>query len=189
MDRKAICVICGKQFEARAANSKYCSIGCRRKGKYQRRKDWEDRSGYREKQRKKMQEYREKAAAEALEEREATARQEAADRKQKETQRRNQEREELIQKAEQGDAFSRMMLAAEKAGKTSLEYWDAYKDYEMQSAARLGKISTTSVNGISVHDPDFGLAVSISVVELGHIAIKAGSIAGRTGSDEKNNNM
>ena len=168
------CAICGAEFETRAANAKYCSTSCKLKGKYQRRREWEKSSGYLEKQRQKMQEYRDKAAADQKAEREAAAKKQAANVKRQITRLKNDKRSKLLQAAEQGDAFARMEIAAEESGNTKPEYWEAFKDYGLQWAADMDKESITTVNGISIHSPDFGLAVSISIEELGRIETKAG---------------
>lgn len=174
-NRRIKCLICGKEFEPKAANAKYCSMACRQKGKYQRRKEWEKSSGYLEKQRQKMQEYRDKEAADKKAEQEAENKRKAANIKRQTTRRRNDERAKLLQAAEMGDAHARMTLAAEESGNTSAEYWEAFKAYDLEYAAEWGKESTTTVNGISVHNPDFGLAVSISIEELGRIETHAGT--------------
>ncbi len=52
------CEICGKEFTAKAGNVKYCSPECKEEGKQQRRKKWEERTDYKEKQRQIMKVYR-----------------------------------------------------------------------------------------------------------------------------------
>ena len=172
--RLVICPICGKEFEAKAANAKYCSTACRQKGKYQRRREWEKESGYLDKQREKMRLYRERVTAEEKAEQEAAEKRKEINRKRQETRRKNLERDKLLQAAEQGDAFARMALAMEESGNTSPEYWEAFKDYDLQYAASWNKESTTTVNGISIHAPQFGLAISMSIEELGHIETHTG---------------
>ena len=127
-----------------------------------------------EKQRQAMQEYRSRIAAEKKAEKEAAQKEEAKRRKQQEANRRKREKARILQAAEQGDALARMILAARESGNRSPEYWEAYKDYDIEYAAKFGKKSTTTVNGISVHNPEFGLAVSISIEETGSIYVEIG---------------
>lgn len=173
-NRIVICPICGKEFEAKTANAKYCSIACRQKGKYRQRKEWELQSGYLEKQRQAMQEYRNKIAAEKKADQEAKAKQEAKQKKQRENKQHKKEQKRLLTAAEKGDPLSRLLLAAQESGNKSPEYWEAYKEYDISCAEKIGNKSTTTVNGISVYNPDFGLSVSISIEELGCVEIAKG---------------
>lgn len=175
IERRINCPICGREFIPKSANAKYCGIACRNKGKYQHRKEWEERSGYLEKQRQKMQDYRNQVTAAERAEREAALKREEAKAKRAETRRRNKERNKLLQDAEQGNAIARMRLAILKSGNASAEYWEAYKDYVLQYAAEFGHESTAEVNGISVHSPEFGLAVSMSIEELGSVIVHNGT--------------
>lgn len=65
---KIICHICGKEFETNGGNVKYCSMACKREGQRQCRKEWEARTGYREKQRQAAEEYRSEKARQAEQE-------------------------------------------------------------------------------------------------------------------------
>lgn len=49
--RTLTCTICKNDFETTHPNTKYCSDDCRRIGNANRRKQWEDETGYKEKQR------------------------------------------------------------------------------------------------------------------------------------------
>jgi len=44
MTKKVICPICGKEWETKAKNAKYCSLTCRAEGERIRRKIWEDKN-------------------------------------------------------------------------------------------------------------------------------------------------
>ena len=86
--------------------------------------------------------------------------------RQEEDERQSKERQaELRKKAAAGDPFARMNLAEPN----SKEYWEAYKQYEIEYAASWGRESTRTVNDISVHDPCFGRKVVEAIKELGII--------------------
>ena len=163
--RELNCSLCGKKFTAKAGNVKYCSPECKEEGKQQRRKEWEERTDYKEKQRQIMKVYRgkvteeERQAAKKIKEQQTLERQEEDERQSKERQ------AELRKKAAAGDPFARMNLAEPN----SKEYWEAYKQYEIEYAASWGRESTRTVNDISVHDPCFGRKVVEAIKELGII--------------------
>ena len=129
--------------------SKYCSDACRKVGLRQIRKQWEARTGYTEKEREKNAQRRAAAAAKRREdaaEREtvqAQARKRSAD----------QAKADKARRAASGDPVARMLQS--KVSGDWREYWTAFKEYEIQYAEKNGKKSTRSVNGISIHDPDF----------------------------------
>lgn len=163
--RELNCSLCGKKFTAKAGNVKYCSPECKEEGKQQRRKEWEERTDYKEKQRQIMKVYRGKVTEE---ERQAAikVREQQTLERQKEAERQSKERQaELRKKAAAGDVFARMNLAE----LSSEEYWEAYKQYEIEYAANWGRESTRTVNDISVHDPCFGRKVVEAIKELGII--------------------
>lgn len=129
--------------------SKYCSDACRKVGKRQIRKQWEARTGYTQKEREKNAQRRSTAAAKRREDAaeqetaQAQARKRAADRA----------KSAMAQRAASGDPVARMLQA--KVSGDWREYWTAFKEYEIQYAEKNGKKSTRSVNGISIHEPDF----------------------------------
>lgn len=172
MNKRVIsCIICGKEFTAEAANAKYCSMECRQKGRYQRRKDWEKETGFLEKQRKKMQNYRDKITEQERIAQEEEAKKAARNRKRQQTRRLNKLKALLIRDAEEGNPAAKMILLSQEKGNTSPEYWDAFKACELRYADSIHKKSATTVNGISIDNEEFGLAVSISIEELGRIEI------------------
>ena len=166
--RELTCSICGKEFATQAGNVKYCSPECKEEGKQQRRKEWEERTDYKEKQRQIMKAYRGKVAEEErqaaikIKEQQAIERQKEAERQSKEQQ------AELRKKAAAGDPFARMYLAEPN----SKEYWEAYKQYEIEYAASWGRESTRTVNDISVQDPCFSHKVVEAIKELGIIVTR-----------------
>ena len=166
---KLTCQICGAEFESSAANAKYCSTACRLAGRRRSRKDWEEKSGYKEKQRKKMQEYREQAAKDAAAAEAAAEKRAATNKKRQATRRRNDETAKLLQAIERGDPLARCTLALKEYGIRSAEYWEAYKAYILNFTDAWNAESAASVNGIPINNPLFGLSVSMSIEELGYI--------------------
>lgn len=51
---KIKCTVCGKNFISHTKNACYCSSDCRRIGRSRARKQWEEKTNYRELQRNKM---------------------------------------------------------------------------------------------------------------------------------------
>ena len=170
-----ICVICGATFTPKAANAKYCSEHCRQRGKYQKRREWEQKSGYIDRQREKMRQYRDDLTEEERQQAEKAAARKARSEKARETRRKNKELQELTARAEQGDALARLDLAA-RNGNTSFGYWEAFKDYHLQEAEKRGRQSGIMVNGIDINDPDFALSVTITIGELGRISTTGSDI-------------
>lgn len=156
-----ICPICGKEFTITNGNQKYCSEECRIEGTRRTRQDWVDRTGYREKKREAMRRHRARISAEEAEKRavEEKERREAHQRKMDQLRRENQEREKEL--ADSGDPFARMRLS----DRMSIEYWEAFRDYDLDYASQSGRTSSTTVNGISVHDDHFPEEVVKSIEE------------------------
>ncbi len=155
-----VCPVCGSIFTPAYISVKYCSEECRRIGTENARKAWEDRSGYREKQRRYMRQIREERSEEirrAVSIRKTNEAEEAAQR----LQRRQQQRQRLEKKAAAGDPLSIMILTKE-AGNWP-EYWKAYKAYEIQLAKERGEDCSAKVNGIPITDPDFEVLVIYSI--------------------------
>lgn len=61
--KKAICSICGREYETAATNSRYCSLACKEKGRKERRAAWE--AAHPAYNREYMKAYRKKRAQEA----------------------------------------------------------------------------------------------------------------------------
>jgi hypothetical protein len=165
------CAVCGKMFTAPSARNKYCSAICREKGRALRRKEWVEKTGFNEKQRENMKLYRKQLA----EEKEALR---VEKRKQREAGKEEAApRPKLDKKTayllaqlnalEKGGSVSDLFAIAAEYGNTSPEYWEAYKKMVLGWAEAFGKRSEAEVNGISVYREDFGLAVSMSIEELG----------------------
>lgn len=172
------CVICGNMFESAAHNAKYCSVDCQVKGRDQRRKKWEISTNYHEKQRQKMQAYRDKQAAETKAAEEKAKRNRSINKKRQDTRRKNMLIEKLTLQAEQGDEIERSLAKKQLAlylhGNTSVEYWEAWKEYQEQynKQNNLDNVLVT-VNSIALSDPNFAISVSISIEELGSIKIES----------------
>lgn len=86
--------------------------------------------------------------------------------KQAETKARNELREqnklvELAERAKQGDPLARMKTAEPN----SLEYWQAYKDYEIEQSQQFKEERIRLVNGISVLEDDFAERVIATIAE------------------------
>lgn len=162
-----ICPICGKEFTAAKGNVKYCSPDCRAAGNREKRKSWEDRTDYREKQRLAAQQYREEKAQEERREAEKANKKKQAAIKRKQTIAQKKAREELLAAAEGGDYFALMELAQENGD--NIAYWHWYKEYEIDYAESWGRKSTRTVNDISVYNPEFERLVVQSIELEGRI--------------------
>ena len=71
----------------------------------------------------------------------------------------------LKQRAEQGDNLALMHLAQPN----SYEYWEAYRDYELEIMAEYEKPRVRYVNDVSVLDDDFIEKVMFNIEEQGII--------------------
>lgn len=90
--------------------------------------------------------------------------------KQAETKARNELRQqnkliELAERAKQGDPLARMKTAEPN----SYEYWEAYRDYELEARAEYTNPRIRYVNDISIFDDDFVEKVLLSIAEQGVI--------------------
>lgn len=170
---KLKCAICGQEFESSSGNSKYCSMDCRQAGRYRKRKEWEERTDYKEKQRIAVAEYR------AEQEKKAEKEAKAADRRRKcaETRARHkrerEEIEELEKKAKKGDRLAKLRLAMYKGD--ILEYWKQYRDIIIEEDERLGKVSKATIGGISAYDDAFEYKVLELIKEQAGGADEAGA--------------
>ena len=158
------CVICGKLFTRENGNGKYCSRKCSEIGSKAKRKEWELRTGYREKKRIEAQKRRDATKAAAKADREAAAQQRAEDFNRWKAERKEQHPE---------NELSRLASIAEMNGNSSPEYWEAFKEYDLKYAADSGRISRMEVNGIPVSEPDFGLLVCETIAAGGRIIARA----------------
>ena len=147
-----ICGICNKEFETIYTNKKYCSKECSRKA---------IREADRLRKHKEREIVRKKQTAEEVERRRLKKAE-----SEKRTEEIARERKAVLEKGlKEGDPFARMRIAEPN----SKEYWEAYKQYEIEYAASWGRESTRTVNDISVHDPCFGRKVVEAIKELGII--------------------
>ncbi len=162
--KSKICPICGTEFTPKSNNSKYCSDNCRKVGRKVNRKNWELKTEYREKQKEKAAEYRKKRKAE-------NQAPDQENKKGKTTKKTSTKAKE--KKTESKPRSTIDLLAAEigRAGNIGIEYWRAFKNYEIEFAEEAGTISKTEVNGISVYNGDFENLVIESIKERGVINI------------------
>lgn len=145
------CEICNTEFETVNPNQKYCSKDCRKERI--RRYDRDRKRKARQEARKiKNAELERKRKEKELEERKY----------QKELE---QKQERLVAKAKRGDPWARMQLAKP----FSYDYWEAYKDYEINNSLQYENTPIRYVNGISVHDDYFADKVIITIEEQGRI--------------------
>jgi hypothetical protein len=149
------CPVCDTEFESHKLSQKYCSEDCRlvrvrENDRIRKRKERAEEKAIREKEKQRIKQ----AKAEAREKEDAK--------------RTSEQQAELEKKAAQGDALARMRIAKPN----SKEYWEAYKDYEIEYAESWGRESTRTVNDISVHEPNFGRKVVEAIKELGIIRTK-----------------
>ena len=163
------CMICGKVFQPTTPNARYCGSDCAAIGMNERRKAWEQKTGYAAKKRDQQRERRAQQRAAALAERAERERIANEARSQREKDHAESRRTAIERAAAAGDPFARMALYSRK----SAEFWRAYRDYELQYAAQAGRISTTEVNGIPVVDSDFADAVVRSIQESCQIIERA----------------
>ena len=164
------CVICGREFEGRNG-AKYCSEPCKIEGRKRARRDWIDRTGFNEKKREAMRLYRQGITKE--QEKQAKKKAAAHNRylRRKAKLAKAAAEKELLERAASGDPWARMDVA--RNNQDRLEYWKAFRDYELQIAEDLDYASRNEVyvvNNIPVTDPDFAELVIESIDELGHIA-------------------
>lgn len=145
------CPICGKEFTIEKGNHKYCSDACRIEGSKRARKEWKDRTGFREKHREEMRKYRAQISAEKAQQKaeiEAERRRAMKEKCDKILAEKHKRDQELLDK---GDPWTRMRHSAPGY----LDYWIAFQEYELDCASRSGKPSTVTVNGISVYTDRF----------------------------------
>ncbi len=157
------CTICDKEFEAPGGNVKYCSMQCKKEGQRKSRQEWENRTGYKEKQRIAKAELRAELARKAEQDaKENTRKKKSAETKAKRKKER-QKATELAQKAENGDMVSLLRLAL-KNGNT-LEYWRLRKEMILEEDAKTGRISNCLIGGISVYTGDFEYQIMAALEE------------------------
>lgn len=158
--RRTVCPICGKEFEKQKPNAKYCSDPCRQKGRYEHRKAWEERTGYKEKQRVKMQLARNRRALDKKA-RQGTTESAAVSTAPPVAAKSSQEPQETASR-------QRRKRMPTTGGNMTPEYWEAYRARQLEANGE----ALIFVNGISLDDPYFGLSVCTSIEELGQVYIE-----------------
>lgn len=144
------CPVCNN--EVTNTRNKYCSVSCRNESvkERDRLRKREERKAEREIIRREASETHKKKLAQLQQE--AEKRQEAS-------------RIKLKERAEQGDNLARMHLAKPN----SYEYWQAYRDYELEVRAEYTNPRIRYVNDISIFDDNFAEKVVSSIKEQGVI--------------------
>lgn len=155
--KEITCTICGNTFYSESGNAKFCSDECRLEGSKIARRAWEERTGYKDKQRELMREKRKKERIDNIKQNKI----DLTERKKERSESESKRIEQLQNAAAAGDPLSRMMLAK----RYSKEFWDAYRDYEIQNMKCQKKIKDVTVNDISVYDDDFVTRVVASIEE------------------------
>ena len=158
---KKICPICGQEFTAKNNNIRYCSDSCAAEGARLARKAWEQRTGYKEAQRERMRAYRAGQSVEKAAQRAAEERRQRKERAKRLKQLAAERQQDLHAQAAAGDPHARMMLS----NRLQAEYWQAFKDYELQLAEAAGEPSRRTVNGISIYTDQFETEVIRSIKE------------------------
>lgn len=146
------CEMCKKEFETINPNKKYCSDECRKV---------RIREADKLKKREARKEVRDIKNTEKKEKNQVNMEK----REQEYALRKVQRDEELKKRVEAGDPLARMDVAETNG----IEYWEAYKQYTIEYAESWGRTSTSTINDISVHEPDFAEKVVQSIHELGRI--------------------
>lgn len=144
------CPICNN--EVTNTRNKYCSVSCRNESVKER-----DRLRKRE-ERKAEREIIKREASETHKKKLEQQRQEAEKRQEA-------SRIKLKERAEQGDNLAIMHLAEPN----SYEYWEAYRDYELEVRAEYTNPRIRYVNDISIFDDNFAEKVVASIKERGII--------------------
>ena len=145
------CPVCNN--EVTNTRNKYCSVSCRNESVKER-----DRLRKKE-ERKAEREVIRREASEAHKKKLEQQRQEAKKRQEK-------SRIKLKERAEQGDNLALMHLAEPN----SYEYWEAYRDYELEVMEEYKKPRVMHVNDISVLDDNFSEKVVSSIKEQGRVS-------------------
>lgn len=161
------CVICGKEFDA-VGNQRYCSTECAAIGNRNKRKsylqnhperlDWQ-------------REYNRKHRAE-LKAAEAEIAAKSANINVIDPEAGERHKRELKAAAEGGDLVAKCMYMLLEYGKTSVEYWEAFRERELDYCEQYGSKCVTTVNDFPVDDDLFALKVSGSIQEMNWIRIE-----------------
>lgn len=152
-DCRIECIICGETIKATSKNEKYCSPLCRATGAKITRKEWEQASGYRAKQRQRMREQR-KADRSALQNRRQMQQTRSLeDSKKAAAARKKKHIEDTRNRANNGDMHALQEIALENGN--VLEYWRLYKEQILKSEREFHCRGRHLVGGIEIHEADF----------------------------------
>lgn len=144
------CPVCNN--EVTNTKNKYCSVSCRNESVKER-----DRLRKREER---------KAEREVIRRETSETHKKKLEQQRQEVEKRQEEsRIKLKERAEQGDNLALMHLAEPN----SYEYWEAYRDYELEVRAEYTNPRIRYVNDISIFDDDFVEKVLLSIAEQGII--------------------
>lgn len=159
------CTVCSNHFVTEKPNNKYCSEECRKLGRKNKRKKWEQETNYAEKQRteKAIKRQRDKEVRSAKEIERLRLKKEEIN--QLHAERIKSEKVELEKKAKNGDPSARMKLAKPN----SKEYLEAYQQYEIDYYYKWNTKSIRVINEISIFDDDFVAKVLESIEVEGRI--------------------
>lgn len=149
------CPICGKSFNTELSQ-KYCSSICTKEGQKRIRKEWEERTGYKEKKRQWTKEYRakQKEVTQRIIEKEDEERAEA--RKRQDEIMMQEGQAELEAAAANGDIDAQMELALEQDDMRT--YYTLYRESIMKNDDEFNvkdRHGRHIIAGVDVYDPDF----------------------------------
>lgn len=157
------CLVCNNEFITSKARQKYCSDRCKAIGSKLVRKTWERATDYKSKVRE-AQRNRRKSILSERECLQSTERKYLISNYEKEhNEHLESHRKQLQERADKGDALAILQITTIY----SEEYWRAYAKYLIQFAKESNTTPKTTVNGISVTDPDFPRKVIESRASLG----------------------
>lgn len=149
------CLICGKPFIA-SGSAKYCSPDCTKAGELKARKEWEERTGYREKKAQWTREYRDKQAQAQREIGMKEAKKQTAAQKRRDTIRRKKALKQLTSAASNGDIDAQMDLAFDNGDMHT--YYTLLKQSILDNDKALNikdPCGKNLIGGVDVYDPFF----------------------------------
>lgn len=135
MPKEKKCPVCGEIFISAGRNQKYCSEECRAKNAPIVYAEWQQRTGYREKQRDKMRERRAKDVTILSAEHEKRQAERAATLNAKIEQAKEERRADIERGANSGKLFAQMQLAL--INHDGALYWELRELYEAAERERI----------------------------------------------------
>lgn len=163
---------CGKLFTPTRERKYYCSDRCKVLGSTQRRKEWEERTNYKEKDRERKRKARQEHRTAANEERELRERILREEQQREGAENLARYEEERRKRCAAGDPLALMMYHQGKEGNLSEGYLLNYARYMIDTSEALGSISAATINGISVYDPRLVEKVQASVKDGGTLVFE-----------------